>query len=511
MNYCFPRDVPTEQEEKLHAQKFQYWGVHHTRIRNDGSTPTFPSTFQSVAQDAYQAITHTLYNQCPLDPNLFSNSMSRSVNTYRPIRHPARDIGRIGIEIDSARYMTTLGRNYCNGSTRIVSENIIKNAQLEGRALRRFALLLAAKLSQPCWEVEAALFKEESFRNSATSKNIRLSSGRLVAVYFNTMQLTVLASQELQDLKQEERLTKGRPTRNSNGTTESSSLSPTFDTILLCCLGQDGIPEQMIQNKTQSDDTITRRRSSQERRKQLEHGSIDSRNGIVVIVQPTEQGKTPSTFHDSSLEALQRLCVLSTIHGLPVVVISPRLSYESGTGVSATFGGMDSSRYEISSLYGGLEPPRPGPWLLRDFTPPVYAWVGAAKIITPWLLQNAVATTSSSQQQESNCNDPYRFGDIVASKDNTNSNKKGDKTSHFTRIALSYSVMEEGHPWHMFVASTKQYPSTTKKSANKNYGSPINKANERDDSSYTYLASTRPYSGRPDGDIIETVFKQKMS
>eukprot|EP00590_Aulacoseira_subarctica_P000010 CAMPEP_0172438360 /NCGR_PEP_ID=MMETSP1064-20121228/72757_1 /TAXON_ID=202472 /ORGANISM="Aulacoseira subarctica , Strain CCAP 1002/5" /LENGTH=306 /DNA_ID=CAMNT_0013186911 /DNA_START=717 /DNA_END=1634 /DNA_ORIENTATION=- len=306
------------------------------------------------------------------------------------------------------------------------------------------------------------------------------------------MQLTVLASQELQDLKKEERLTTAHPMRNSNATAESSSSSTTFDSILLCCLGQDGIPEQILKNKSQSVFTTTRRRSSQERRKQLEHGSIDSRNGILVIVQPTEQGKTPSTFHDSSLEALQRLCVLSTIHGLPVVVISPRLNYESGSGVSATFGGMDSSRYEISSLYGGLEPPRPGPWLLRDFTPPVYAWVGAAKIITPRLLRNVVATTTSSQRQDIDYEDPYPFGGVVDSKDNTHSNKKDAETSHSTRIALSYSVMEEGRPWHMFVASTKQYQSTTKRFAMKNYGSsPINKANERDDSSYTYLASTR--------------------
>ena len=524
---------PSQEIQRRHIQrKFNQWGVH-ARTSHDaegrdaeGGPPTFPFTFQSVAQEAYQAITHTLYNQCPLDPKIASNAMSQSVSTYRPVKHPTRDVGRIGIEIDSPQYMILDGEHFvtdsksdllasagtaiprlCDGSTSIIGHREMQ--QLEERALRRFALVLAAKLSQQPWEVETTTDSESS-RNASNTDTVS-EHGILVAVYFNTMHLTIMGSQELQNLKrdgrflqllQENRL-RSHPGSATNSTfsQHDGALSSVYNNIVLCCLGQDGIPEQLLQKHSQvqkyhgsHEPGYIKRRSNKEQSKDLEDGIVDPTRGMILVVQPTEQGKTPSDMYDSSCEALQRLSVMSMINGLPMVVISPRLSYECGTGISATVGGIDSSGYELSSHYGGKEPPRPGPWLLRDFTPPVYAWVGAAKIVSP---PKEIGNRQRDQQQ---------FSD-------SSLNEQKDETVFFcTRIALSHSVMDEGHPWHLFAAtSASEITENTRQSFSvlKRKKKDAKREMPSELSSYRYLASTMSSSGRPDRDIIETLLKQQ--
>lgn len=64
--------------------------------------------------------------------------------------------------------------------------------------------------------------------------------------------------------------------------------------------------------------------------------------------------------------------------------------------------------------------------------------------------------------------------------------------SYLSRVAITQSVMEEGHPWHVFIVENVN-------SIRSKHG--ISNVHDRE-TNYHYIASTRPMAGRPSRMII---------
>lgn len=300
--------------------------------------------------------------------------------------------GRLGIEIDGARFLLTKGmkRTYLERTfiqsldmKRIVARNALnhrkeqqflsfpervvrrsdpteievnvfepssnhvfdkldRDSDLEDLGLRTFAFQLALCLSQ---------------NEKTTNGDFSNEGGRPVAVYFRNVRLTLLASRELQDLK------------------KKYDCPTIFDEISVCCIGAD-LPESLVANGGGPT-------SHKERRSRLSKGVVDPSKGLVIVVGPS----------NNHLNSLQQLATSSTVKELPLVLISPRLgnSHE-------TLGG------EMASSYGGSETPQ-HPWLLKDFMPPTFVWVADAT---------------------------------------------SDRSQSLPRIALSRSVIDRDNSWHLF-------------------------------------------------------------
>ena len=395
------RTTASLQPDKVY---FNDWGVE----RYDHPEPYFPDTIDSLTDAAWEAVAGTLYGKQRLDPNLASNAMSSSIYGYRPVRGE-KDVGRIGLEIDGANFLFP------------------NDPMSSGSAIRRVALQLGAKLSHGPWEG----FEDEG------------PDSRPVAIYFNTIRQSLIASQELRLLK--------RIALEQDGTYSR------YDNITIQCMKQDDdIPEHMQRSKLV--------------RGGLREGTVEPSQGIVVIVQPTDYNTEfrPPGPSVGAVEALQQLVARASVHALPVVLISPRfLALDHYLD-----GGMDQSGFQRSAIYGGHEPPKgPTPWVMRDFTPPVFAWVGCALPLSP----HRQSMLHSGEQKD------HRTGHV----------DERSRTYRYARVVLTQSAMQEGHPWHIFAAKEYGAPNTTP-----------------DHTSYQYLASTKTSSGRPPKDILRHVFNE---
>lgn len=376
------------------------WGVE--TIDDPSQRPHCPSTLEEVADEAFDAITSTLYLQQKLDPNIVSNAMAVSVADMRPVGFAAwpegRDVGRLGIEIDGARYLlrgnlqTIRGHEQQNrnhnvrqgGNKKDLKSNLdgttpgpgrdlvgsfdIANSindrmasrreyqqqtiALEGRALRRLSLILASQLSQGTWEgledmdipternsaengYHERMTMEQVDEDATTSAaNDRKSKSRPVALFFNTLRQTLLASKELQLLQKIAKL------QNREGL---------YDNIRILCLGQDGIPQDMVKETPR--DTKGKQRRKWGGSKQLSEGMVNPKNGMILIVQPTDFNSeaNPAAPVIGTVQQLQMLLARASIAHIPAVVISPRLTEQfDGRGI-------EQSGYQRSSTYGGLE------------------------------------------------------------------------------------------------------------------------------------------------------------
>lgn len=375
-SFRLPLESPFEDEQRprrllsVDETRYDYsvnpddWGVEYAAASDE---PQFPNSIDALTDAAFEAIAGTLYSKQRLDPNVASNAMTRSIFGYRPVRSSA-DVGRIGIEIDGAHHLLP--------------------HLSEGSAIRRVALVLAAKLSRGYWEG----FEEQE---------INAQKARPVAIYFNTIKQSLLASQELQLLKRADIMRDGDKPRGK------------FKNVTILCLGQeDEIPANMRQAKTSA-----RRRSAD-----VGRGKTEPQRGVLLVVQPTDfndefEPPGPSV---GSVCSLQTLIARATIQGLPTVVVSPRFLASHDLAVA----GWDQSGYQQSAIFGGAEPPRgPTPWVMRDFNPPAFCWVANALPLSPKILRVEI----SSRQP-------------------------------FSRIALMQSVMHPAHPWHMFATrDTEDY------------------------------------------------------
>lgn len=186
--------------------------------------------------------------------------------------------------------------------------------------MRILSLLLAKRLSKLPWE-----------KTEGTDRR-----DRSVAVYFNSVEQSLLATRELGCLAMDE--------------------ENAYDRIQIYCLGQN--------EKSQSAMTVP----------------IEK---IILIVKPTDyDANTFLPAHGDSrhqpriqsnvVDKLQSLLFQASALSIPAVVLSPRLSelpplqqvsqeYKR-TGPS----GFEQSGFQKSSTYGGIEPPvGPTSWLLR--------------------------------------------------------------------------------------------------------------------------------------------------
>ena len=374
------------------------WGVSHE------AETSFPCTVETVVDHAFLAIAGTLNNKQAMDPNQASNARSKSIFDYRPTRSE-RDAGRIGVEIDGASY---LFQNH-----HLVSPE---------RALRRVALLLAAKLSM---ESSWAGFENQDGLKKTRQQNKNRSS-RPVAVYFNTIKQALAASQEIQLLKRAEAM------ENRDGHEAQS-----FDNVKIQYLS-DGIPEEMLLD-----------RSQRRRYRGLTVGYVDPTRGLILIVQPTDYNSEyrPPGPAVGAVGSFQRLVAQASVEELPVVTISPRFLSND-----APFDGWDQSGYQKSAIYGGKEPPKgPTPWVMRDFTPPVFCWVA-----------NAMSLRRPKPEGSSDA----------------------DGGGYFSRVALMQSIMDVGHCWNIFAVKE------------------CLDGKEQRQTKYHYLASTQSASGRPTKELI---------
>lgn len=439
------------QSHPTHA--WNDWGVHQ-HLQKPYNRPIFPDTVDACTDAAWEAIAATLYNKSKMDPNVVQNVLrGDTVHGRRPVRGP-KDAGRIGIEIDGAsclfrnmnmnsRSDSGMGMVRETDTATMTTLQAIHSNKINASAIRRVSLVLAGKLSQGPWK---------GYEKPSKDKDSPLQ-GRQVAVYFNTIKQALAASQELQLLKRIEQEAKNHD--DSSGTS--------YDNVQVLCLGEnDGVPKGM-NDKSGRDGKKTMAAS-------LTNGVIDPTKGLLLVVQPTDYNAEyrPPGPSVGTVEAFQRLVASAAIAKVPTVVLSPRfLANEIPYS-----GSWEQSGYQQSAIYGGLEPPRgPTPWVMRDFSPPVFSWVGRAL---------SLGRTS----------DEFR-------------NVKGD-ACRYSGVSLMQSVMHQGHSWHLFASQECQ----KEQQDSQEWSGSTATSTEiiREPTNYQYLASTKSASGRPTRNVLRRVF-----
>jgi hypothetical protein len=429
------------------------WGITH--IPKPAPQPIFPATVDACTDAAWHAIAATLYNKQRMDPNVVQNILKGdTVHGRRPVRG-RKDAGRIGIEIDGASCLFRQGERAKDKNS---NNNINRNNQLNASAIRRVSLILAGKLAQGPWKGYEGQKAEKSNGTSTTS-----SKGRQVAVYFNTIKQALAASHDLQLLKRIE----------LHGQTEahsaSSSTTSYYDNVRVLCLGQnEGIPQDMREKLGYGSKKKAMAAG-------LATGDVDPTKGLVLIVQPTDYNAEyrPPGPSVGTVEALQKLCASAAIEHVPTVVLSPRFLANE---IPYSGGSWDQSGFQQSAIYGGIEPPRgPTPWLMRDFSPPVFSWVGCAL---------PLGRTS-------------KFRDVM-----------GDP-SYYSGVSLLQSVMHQGHSWHLFVTK-EQLGSDAQEEQRITAISTAAKSSSKT-KKYQYLASTKSASGRPTREVLRRIFGEFAS
>ena len=357
-----PTRLPTRNGKKKKIQNMSDELVGNTRniewgietIDDPSQRPQCPKSFEEVAEEAFTAISSTLYFKQKLDPNIASNAMAVSIHDKRPVGFAhfpvGRDVGRLGIEIDGARFLLTEGSSKSNENQDTVDANSpqrdlasydIANSingrmlsprkygqhtvALEGRALRRYSIILGAKLSQGHWA---------GLEDNIDSEHDAENASRPVALFFNTIRQALMASKELQLLQKVAKVEKKEGK---------------YDNIRILCLGQDDIPKDMLQKPTTDSNGKKRRKWGGS--KALSEGFVNPKNGIILIVQPTDYNNeaNPASPVIGTVQQLQKLAAAASIAHLPTVAISPRLTEQfDGNGI-------EQSGYQKSSTYGGIE------------------------------------------------------------------------------------------------------------------------------------------------------------
>jgi hypothetical protein len=123
--------------------------------------------------------------------------------------------------------------------------------------------------------------------------------------------------------------------------------------------------------------------------------------------------------------------------------------------------------YPMCSCNTSQPPKGPTPWILRDFIPPVYSWIGN--------------TIELSKRPPS-----------PSALDNAYSKAGEFEMSYLSRVAITQSVMNQGHPWSVFVVESVY--STT--------GAGGAAGLKTKENNYHFLASTKSKAGRPTRQII---------
>lgn len=409
------------------------WGIHQQDKSPDQSNdpvPPLPDTLELVANQANDAIIFSLLEEHSepfsdrIDPHILNNLWAgdRFWQHRRPVRKAA-DRGRIGIEIDGILpSLLAPTRRMTRSST-----------------IRSVSLLLAGKLAvHPEWTINNQIEEQQD--------------SIPILIYFNTIKQALWASHELSQLKQMH---------------VSAEVNP-YDSVSILALGDEGgLPSKMIAH--------TKQDNSRKKARPYRDGSVDPSRGIVIVVEPSDfhQEYKPPGPSIGAVERLQKLASQTALVGLPMVVISPRFA-QSATG-------WDQSGYTQSATFGGLEPPRgPTPWILRDFVPPVYSWVGK------------VVGLAGAQRDSSPA------GQNLLSDDDEVGEERSGAGSHYCylNISMTQSVLHRQRAWHIYGVRTlngESPPGMTPKHHSE------------------YLASTQSSAGRPTKDVCTWIGKEFAS
>jgi len=455
-------------------RRWSDWGIQRKVPppfrRGGGDGGEFPSTAVAVADAAADAIFGVLRGTQACDPNVVANALEGLGHALgrRPVRRPS-DAGRIGIEIDGASELFWSAPTASTTATGSRKKN-------DAGALRYTSLILAEKLSKkPLAEGTTDIGGPSSSKSPATGSSE--SCGRPVAVYFNTIKQALAASRCLKSLKRaaafDDGSDEGQARHGGDKTRAGRRRRTPYENVTIHCLGQDTcLPDCM---KVMPPTTTTEKKKKKKNKKQpgrqllsrIANGEVQPERGMVLVVQPTDYNEEyrPPGPAFGSVEALQTLMAQCAAHELPIVVVSPRFSSVEVDGTSSR--GWDQSGYQQAASYGGAEPPHgPTPWLMRDFSPPVFCWVGNACPLPPQLQQ---------QQQEHHLLHQTRYHQRPAGN-----------FRYYCSLALLQSVLLEGHSWHMFARSD------------------ADDARHR----YDYIASTANSSGRPTQTVLLRIFRE---
>ncbi len=489
------------------------WGIHRVHVEFTGNkqqphdqhrsgtdfssssrhTPSFPSTIEALTDDVVAALRGTWFHTAKLDPHQVHNAVWPA---HRPVR-PTGEVGRLGIELDGVRTLAQTSAAKSRVRTAFF------HPRHEPAALRRVALALAEALSQQDWTRTAATTTTPTAAAAAATFGVTTRSPAVpVAVYFNSLQQALAATQHLARLRQRQR--------------QQVSSNPTaYDQISIHVLTDPDcdVPDAMKQQRSslrESDTNSTstssssssssseapqatpgaKRRIGRPRKQQSppkELGkSVHPKHGIILIVQPTDalwlEEKAASTTTTTTstttppmvpavgtVTALQKVMARATLYDLPVVLVSPRLSRLTGTR-------WDQSGYQQSATYGGMEPPPgPTPWMLRDFIPPVYSW-----IVVPNVYEADQSGSSGRLPQPHwQWEDEERSSSFV---------------SYTGGCSMVQSVMHDRHSWHVFANVIHQHDEK-QAVANLHYH-------------YEYLASTKSSTGRPTRDVLRRLLEE---
>jgi hypothetical protein len=347
-----------EQERRLSWKEDWGWTYLDSSV---GRPPVCSLSADDVVDDAFRAIAGTLYEQQQPDPaavkaetdghldnnNSRSSSSSKrssekkpSLFAYRPQRS-SPESGRIGIEIDGAEHLF---------------DDLSKSRKYASRGQRRFALLLAMKLATgESWDE----FVTDNDDDDDNDENGPPSSFRPVVLSFNTRYEALAARREMQHLQ-------------ATSTLDNLNPQVVFDYIVIQTIS-DGLPP------------ILHRQRGRGRYDRINKVQVDPTKGILLLCSPTDysleyQPPGPSLH---TITDFQKTVATALLHATPTVVLSPRFSFDEA--VLSSFGGgggggdgtIPQDAYQQAGYYGGKEPPRGTlPWVLRDFFPPSYCWIG---------------------------------------------------------------------------------------------------------------------------------------
>ena len=349
-----------------------------------------PTDVSDVVDDCFDVIAGTLLGMSQPDPNI-ALAYSPSLWKTRPLRSPPQD-GRIGIEIDSAHLLFQHQRDHqrpLRSETRNENDRGMwkegedhhnKPIMHEGRALRRLALLLATKLAMnESWSQIEGLER----RKPEGTKAIDKSGTRPVVLVFNTRKEALLAALEQKHLLRNNNAVKDDIERQALSTAvEVQCMDDDFPQILITTMtNSSSTPITSSSRKEKSSKTKSSSRKQQNPQyldKTMLKNSVDPTKGLMLIVQPTDftYELLPPSPTPYTLRNLQRYIACSYLEKIPVVVMSPRFVFDS---VRGQYSSSDSSMaFQRADYFGGKEPARGMPWIMRDFFPPSYVWVGDA-------------------------------------------------------------------------------------------------------------------------------------
>ena len=450
----------------------------------------FPSSIEEVTDAAVSAVIMALQPPPPQrrsttkptttsghsDPNLIQNMVysDNIMMSRRPVRHPHHDRGRIGIEFD---WSVSTDRTTSGGTADYPDH------RPDYSTIRYASLLLAGKLSAHKFDSNHSKMTNghpDMNKNNSAKQQQQQATLRPIAIYCNTVQEALLASRQLRQLKRLEFFRRSLQQTQSPTEENLSLLSSIFDSIYIRFLGEGAdIPDALVSTSGRC------RTPSSTLSRQSVTGEMNSApNSMILIVQPTnylDEFSPPGPLINV-IDSIQRLISIAAIEEIPVIMISPRFlkaSISSGNYCD------QSGYYQESSLYAGLEPPPgPTPWILRDFTPPVFCYVANALSCK---ISNPIRSTNNDTD---NNNKNIYYRNMLAADEN--------RYSYYSHLSLWQSVLHKGHGWNLF-AAIRHVPTTL------NDHGP-----QSPQYSYRWIGTSKNSAGRPTRQLMRRIWSEYM-